>query len=163
MEKVTESDVRLRPLSMNDFPELRKWSQDHLFCQANEWPTNRDANELGAWWKRCVENDSPTFLRLGIEYSGRLIGYVDFAEQTDTSTEFGIAIGDSSLWQQGLGAEAARLAMTYASKQLGIHRVTAETSLENLRAQKMLEKLGFEKTSDSQGQTQCYSIHLFTL
>ncbi|MFC4355578.1 GNAT family N-acetyltransferase [Chryseomicrobium palamuruense] len=149
MENVAGLEISLRPLTMNDFPEVAKWSQDHLFCQANEWTTNRDANELLAWWERCVENDSPTFLRLGIEYSGRLIGYIDLADQTDTSTELGIAIGESSLWQQGIGTKAAQLAITYASKRFRIHHVTAETNLENLRAQKMLEKLGFEIVSQN--------------
>lgn len=144
MEKKTVHEVQLRALSITDFPEVRKWSLNPQFCAANEWPLYREESELRNWWQRCVEMDAPKFLRLGIDYRGRLIGYVDLAEQTETSAELGIAIGDSSLWQQGLGTKAAQLGMAYASKQLGIRQMTAETHIDNLRAQKMLERLGFD-------------------
>ena len=144
MEKKTVHEVQLRALSITDFPEVHKWSLNPQFCAANEWPLHREESELRNWWQRCVEMDSPIFLRLGIDYQGRLIGYVDLAEQTETSAELGIAIGDSSLWQQGLGTKAAQLGMAYASKQLGLTHLTAETHIDNLRAQKMLERLGFD-------------------
>lgn len=144
MEKDKVYDMHLRPLIFEDFHEVKKWSQDPTFCEANDWPVNRNENELSAWWLRCVEMDSSTFLRLGIDYQDRLIGYVDLAEQTETSTELGIAIGDSTLWQKGIGTRAAQLAIEYASKQLGIHLIKAETAVHNIRAQKMLERLGFE-------------------
>lgn len=144
MEKKTVHEVQLRALSITDFSEVIKWNQDIAFCEANDWPLDRDEIELRSWWQHCVEMDSATFLRLGIDYHWLLIGYVDLAEMTDTTAELGIAIGDSSLWQQGIGTTAAQLGIEYATKQLGLTYITAETSIDNLRAEKMLERLGFD-------------------
>lgn len=164
MEKVTDHPIQLRPLFLSDFSEVLTWSRDNRFCEANEWPLNRDQQELEAWWKKCVHNTSDTFIRLGIEFEHRLIGYVDFADYQDKQAELGIAIGDSKLWQRGLGSQSLKLAMKHGREHLGITTFLAETNETNVRARKMLKTLGFEEQRKSvEPGTETQLVHYIKL
>lgn len=146
MEYVSQDSLTLRPLKLDDFPQVLLWNQDPLFCEVNEWPLNRDKVLLHNWWKQCVETNKSDFHRIGIEWNNRLIGYVDFADMTEHSAELGIAIGDSSLWQKGLGSAALTQALEFGKTEFKIHNYIAETHVSNTRAQNMLIRLGFHKT-----------------
>ncbi|MFC4408899.1 GNAT family N-acetyltransferase [Chungangia koreensis] len=139
--------MNIRPITLEDFPAVLSWSQDKAFCSANDWEMNREPQELFRWWERLVKGIADDFIRLGIEMDGKLIGYVDFTHIIDGSGEFGIAIGDSSLWGQGLGPQAALNAMDFASTTLGITTFTAETHESNLRSRRLLKKIGFVEIS----------------
>ncbi|RDU37999.1 N-acetyltransferase [Neobacillus piezotolerans] len=139
--------VKLRPLTMDDFPGVLNWGKDKKFCLANGWELNRDEEELYNWWLRCVKNESGDFTRMGIEYDDRLIGYADLACLQGHTAELGIAIGESTLWGQGIGAKAARCMIEFGFEKLGITVFTAETHESNVRSGKMLEKLGFKEIS----------------
>ncbi|AST93700.1 GNAT family N-acetyltransferase [Sutcliffiella cohnii] len=139
--------IKLRQIAMDDFPDVHKWSKDATFCKANGWQLNQEDKELFQWWSNCVQNTSDTFLRMGIEYEAKLIGYVDVACIKENSAELGIAIGDSTLWGKGLGYRAALLMIKFASEKLGITMFDAETHEGNVRSRKMLEKLRFKEIS----------------
>lgn len=139
--------VKLRPLTMDDYDAVRNWSKDDDFCSANGWQRNRGDEELHRWWSNCVNNESADFIRTGIEYGGKLVGYVDLAYIQDNTAELGIAIGESSLWGKGIGYNSALRMVDYASKELGITILNAQTHETNHRSRKMLEKLGFKEIS----------------
>ncbi len=94
-----------------------------------------------------MNNTTEDFIRMGIEFNQKLIGYADLACIKDNSAELGIAIGDSTLWGKGLGYHSAISMIQYASKNLGITVFNAETHLSNIRSRKMLEKIGFKEVS----------------
>lgn len=84
---------------------------------------------------------------MGIELEERLVGYADLACIKDNTAELGIAIGESTLWGKGIGANSLLCMMDYATKKLGITIFNAETHEENIRSRKMLEKIGFIEIS----------------
>ena len=88
------------------------------------------------------------FVRMGITFNGRLIGYTDLANINDVSAELGIAIGESTLWGRGIGVEAALCTIQFALTQLGITTFKAETHETNIRSRRMLRKLGLKKSVD---------------
>ncbi|ANS74738.1 hypothetical protein AWM70_09145 [Paenibacillus yonginensis] len=133
----------LRPITMGDLDAVLSWSQDELFCSANGWELNRTPDETKEWWSRCVSGQAEDFLRMGIQYEGKLIGYADLAFIQGSSAELGVAIGDSSLWGKGLGAMAAQHLMAYASRGLGLTLFLAEAEETNLRSRNMLKRIGF--------------------
>lgn len=146
-ETEVEDRVQIRPITIEDFTYVVKWSKDDTFCDANEWERNRNESELFAWWLLCVNQTADDFLRMGIELDHQLIGYADLAHIENHSAELGIAIGDSELWGMGIGYSASRRMMEYASMHLGITVFTAETHETNRRSRKMLENLGFLEVS----------------
>ena len=148
-EKSLTPQLQIRPLTMDDYEAVLKWSKDDSFCLANGWELNRSPEELYRWWLLCVNNATADFIRMGMELEGELVGYADLANIADDTAELGIAIGESGLWGKGIGSRAATSIMRYAAEKLGITTFTAETNEANLRSQKMLEKIGFKVISRS--------------
>ncbi|QKS72001.1 GNAT family N-acetyltransferase [Paenalkalicoccus suaedae] len=146
-DKNVPQDLKVRPITMNDYDTVLTWSKDDLFCSANGWDLNRSPEELYSWWLRCVHNEAEDFIRMGIELNESLIGYADVACIEDQTAELGIAVGDSKLWGKGLGYHSAICMMEYASKELGITTFNAETHEANVRSINMLKKIGFKETS----------------
>lgn len=138
--------MQLRPITMEDYPAVLAWSKDEVFCSYNGWESNRDPDELYQWWRYCVENKAEDFVRLGIEWDGRLVGYADLVIQ-DAGAEIGIAIGESSSWGKGIGSRAVRAMIDYARDTFGITTFLAETHLSNERSRRMLDRLGFQEIS----------------
>ena len=48
-------------------------------------------------------------------------------------------------WGKGLAKEAATLAISYGFLELGLHRIEADTEPNNLRSNRVLERLGFQR------------------
>ncbi|WP_342527194.1 GNAT family N-acetyltransferase [Chryseomicrobium sp. FSL W7-1435] len=153
------TSITLRPIELTDFPQVLLWSQDVQFCKANGWIPNQDENRLFKWWSTCVENTSSDLFRIGIEWNQRLIGYVDFAEIKDGCAEIGIAIGDSTLWQKGLGKEALARAIKFGATNYSIRTYTAETDVSNVRAQKLIIRAGFKEVKQV-GSTISFELNI---
>ncbi|MCM3743889.1 GNAT family N-acetyltransferase [Sporosarcina luteola] len=144
---MNKESIALRPLRFDDYEAVLNWSKDDLFCSANEWELNRTEEELYQWWIHCVNNQADDFIRMGIEFNRKFIGYADLANIEGHSAEIGIAIGDSTMWGKGIGYHSALSLMNYASSELAITVFNAETHESNQRSQKMLRKLGFQEVS----------------
>jgi len=144
---MNKESITLRPLHINDYEAVLNWSKGDKFCSANGWETNRNEEELYRWWAYCVNNKAEDFIRLGIEYNEKLIGYADLANIDGHAAEIGIAIGDSSLWGKGIGYYSTLSLINYASSKMGITDFIAETHETNIRSKKMLHNLGFKETS----------------
>jgi [ribosomal protein S5]-alanine N-acetyltransferase len=147
IENNTDQSLKIRPLTTDDFETVLNWSKDDNFCLANGWETNRNEEELHQWWIRCVNHSIQGFIRMGIEWNEKLIGYVDLACIKNNTAELGIAIGESTLWGKGIGYNSAMCMIDFASKELDITVFDAETHETNIRSRKMLEKIGFKEIS----------------
>ena len=145
-EKIADK-VHLRPLRLQDFSRVVVWSRDMEFCFANSWEPSRAEEELYQWWANCVNGEIADFLRIGIEFEERLVGYADLANIRYGKAEFGIAVGESGLWGKGVGPAAARKLLNYAKETLGMTTIFAETHQTNSRSRKMLQKLDFQEIS----------------
>ena len=151
---INRNEIYLRKLKLEDFNAVVDWSRDDRFCEANGWQKNRDHLELFKWWERCVTNQQKDMIRLGIEYKKRLIGYADLAEFKNNSAEIGIAIGDSTLWNNGIGTHMIKKLLNYANEQFGVTTFYGKTYETNHCSRKMMEKVGF--TEESREGTELY-------
>ncbi|OBW55868.1 GNAT family N-acetyltransferase [Solibacillus sp. FSL W7-1472] len=151
---INRNEIYFRKLKLEDFNAVVDWSRDDGFCEANGWQKNRDHLELFKWWERCVTNQQKDMIRLGIEYKNRLIGYADLAEFKNNSAEIGIAIGDSTLWNNGIGTHMIKKLLNYANEQFGVTTFYGETNETNHCSRKMMEKVGF--TEESREGTELY-------
>ena len=66
-------EVQLRAIHMDDYNTIVNWSKDERFCLANDWPLDREEDELYTWWEQCVTSKKHNFVRLGIELQSKLI------------------------------------------------------------------------------------------
>jgi RimJ/RimL family protein N-acetyltransferase len=81
-----------------------------------------------------------------IEAYGALIGLVrlDNVNTEDKRTAMAIGIWDQNKLGKGLGQKAVRACLTYAFKQLHLHKVSVRVLSSNIRAIRCYEKCGFK-------------------
>ncbi|EYB67438.1 hypothetical protein DEIPH_ctg041orf0041 [Deinococcus phoenicis] len=125
-----------------------RWAADPEFCLATGWTVGLAPRKVREHWARIIAGAGPDFLRLGVELEGRLVGYVDLANLSRTSGEFGIAVGERALWGRGVGAAAGRLLLTHAFSTLGLETVTAEVHAPNRRSHALMRRLGFREVGE---------------
>jgi ribosomal-protein-alanine N-acetyltransferase len=85
---------------------------------------------------------SPTF---AIVMTERLIGTVNFEVDDATRTAMlGYAIG-RQWWGRGIAVEAAVAAVAWSVAEFHLKRIWAATDVQNVRSQRVLEKLGMQR------------------
>ncbi|GAA5513404.1 IS1595 family transposase ISBko1 [Deinococcus carri] len=138
--------VTLRPLQPGDEEAAVRWAADREFCLATGWTVGLAPRKVREHWARIIVGAGPDFLRLGVEVEGRLTGYVDLANLTPISGEFGIAIGERAWWGRGLGTAAGQRMLAHGFHTLGLDTITAEVHAPNLRSHALMRRLGFRET-----------------
>jgi RimJ/RimL family protein N-acetyltransferase len=63
-------------------------------------------------------------------------------EWTNRSAEFGIFIGDKSLWDKGYGTEVLQVFLQHAFDTLNLNRIYLRVFATNARARRSYEKVG---------------------
>lgn len=84
--------------------------------------------------------------RLGIFLKdGTVIGELSIKNinKEQKSCEIGLALMNDSVKGLGYGSEAVRLALSYIVNTLGLKKIYGDTMGNNIRMQKIFEKLGF--------------------
>lgn len=147
----------MRPLRPGDEEQAVQWGQDREFCLANGWELDMSAERIRSHWQRITAETHPDFLRLAVDLDDRPVGFVDLAALNGESGEFGIAIGESGLWGQGIGQRAGQLLLVHAFTELKLQYVWAEVHEPNHRSHALMKKLGFTEinrngTDEYQGQ-----------
>ncbi len=139
-------DVHLRPLQLEDLETVVVWAKDSEFCLANDWSLELSEERIRTHWTGIISESSDKLIRKGITLNGVLIGYADLADidTFEARASLGYAIGNSSLWGQGLGFLGAKLMLEFAFTDLKLERITAEVNAANTRSLRVLEKLGFK-------------------
>jgi aminoglycoside 6'-N-acetyltransferase len=128
--------VTLRPLTDDDVERL---------IAVTRSPSVRD------WWDQDEDDDETREgLRSGspfaIEVDGGLAGWLTFHEETEPSWKFAAIdiILDAGHQDRGIGSEALRTVIRWLVKERGHHRITIDPDVENARAIRAYEAVGFK-------------------
>jgi RimJ/RimL family protein N-acetyltransferase len=140
--------VTLRPMERADIPRLWEFAQDMdlgLVTGGDGRPTSQAAIErvFQEKWADVV-GDS---VRWAIAAHDLLIGGVELThiDWRNRSAEMAVWIGDRAYRQRGCGTDAMSLALNYAFKVLGLHRVTYLAAAPNVAALATYKKVGFRE------------------
>lgn len=81
-----------------------------------------------------------------IEYGGRVVGYIQFGEETDemyrhASIDLYI---DPSVHSRGIGTDAVRTLTRHLIRELGHHRIVIDPAADNAAAIRAYSKVGFK-------------------
>jgi RimJ/RimL family protein N-acetyltransferase len=140
--------VLLRPRSrelLEDFYVKR--FQAEVLEWADVWPKEPSFEEVRLRFHE--QERSSKEWRLWIHtMQGKLIGEVSLfdIDQVECRAEFGIVLFDTAYWGRGYGTEAAGLFLYDAVKRFNLDSVYLFTALDNKRAIRSFEKLGFRIT-----------------
>ncbi|KAA8889559.1 GNAT family N-acetyltransferase [Nocardia colli] len=146
--------VVLRPPRIADYPHWRRIRlRDRRFIEPFWYSSTLDwaARHCGTHWVReCLtsraEASSGRRLATVIEVDGRFAGQVELGS-IDTATgaaELGIWV-DAEVARHGIGGMAAALLMDYGLERIGLERITAPISPDNVAAAHGAAELGFKR------------------
>jgi aminoglycoside 6'-N-acetyltransferase len=107
--------------------------------------------EVARWWDpppdRWPLDDEADLHKLTVLVDGEVAGYIQFWEEPDPDArhaDVDIFLGPDAQGQ-GLGAEAMRTVIRYLVGERGHHRITLGTSVDNARAIRVYERVGFRR------------------
>jgi RimJ/RimL family protein N-acetyltransferase len=131
-------------LAYRDDPEVAKyqgWSVPYTLEQGQcfiDFMKNADPGQVGEWYQAAIE----------LKDEGEMIGDVaHFLMKNDPQQAYlGYTIA-RSYWGRGLATEAMLRLLAYLFDELELHRVVAETDVENASSIHLLERLGFRRES----------------
>lgn len=136
----------LRPFEVGDLEASQAYRNDREFARflphIPQPFTREDAEAFVAVNMSEPWDRSPTF---AVVFKGMLIGTVNLEiDPTDRSAMIGYAIG-RAWWGQGLAFEAAQAVVNWAFDAFQLTRIWALTDVDNVRSQRVLEKLGMQR------------------
>lgn len=168
LELLTERTL-LRPFRLEDWPALQAYvSKPEVTRLDSPYPLDDDGVQgLVEFFAR-----SEDFLAVCLREGNTLIGHLHFGVRTDASPEvrnLGFVF-DSDYWGKGLAFESSQAIVKCAFTDLSCPGFRSGTRTENLRACRLLERLGFRSLPQqdlegrlfelSAAQSNLRSIHL---
>jgi [ribosomal protein S5]-alanine N-acetyltransferase len=113
-----------------------------------QFPREDDRDGVGAWL-RHVDAVFGTFV-IAERASGQAVGTIGFFGPPD---ETGMVMVGYGLVEpargHGYATEALRALLAYAARQPAVKRVVADTEKDNASSQRVLDKVGFAKTHET--------------
>lgn len=139
------ASVYLRPLEVADAPALVPWLNDpevtrHL---RRYQPLTLAAEEH--FLRRMSESETDLVLGIALRADDRLVGGTGLhkVDARNRHAEFGIFLGDKSVWGKGHGTEATRLVVRHAFETLNLNRVWLHVYEYNEAGLRVYQKVGF--------------------
>ncbi|MHC5247542.1 GNAT family N-acetyltransferase [Enterococcus sp. LJL90] len=144
--------MRLVPLTSEKFPELLAFEKENRNFFRQHIPDRGDDYFLAEAFQRrnealLMEQDNrQSFFYLILNEAEQVIGRINLTDCNwqQQSAELGYRIGEASLGK-GMATQAVEL-ITIEAQTLGLKKILAYTTNNNLVSQKVLTKTGFQLT-----------------
>ena len=139
--------IRLRELRRDDIPLVNQWRNDPRVIEFLGANFLFIGPEIDDRWFDAYVAARDRAVRLTIETDGRPIGCVNLTNihPINRSAEFSIMIGDPDCWSKGFGKAATIAMLDHGFRDLNLNRVFLHVLVENARAVKMYESVGFRR------------------
>jgi len=139
--------VRIRLMTPDDTDLIVKWRNNGRVRNnfIYRGPFTREVHEN--WIRTKIETGQVVqFIIESIE-DNKPIGsvYLRDINREAGKAEYGVFIGEDDAVGRGFGTEAAKLALTYAFRDLNLHKVYLRVIADNSVARKSYEKVGFKE------------------
>src|SRR5512142_2393439 len=140
--------VRLRGVERSDLPSFQAWLNDPDVTEGLSTYLPLSMIDEEQWLDhatRLQPDERPLAIELKEGRTWRLIGNSGFfnLEWVNRCAEFGLFIGDKSVWNKGYGTEAVQLLLRHGFETLNLHRIYLRVYSTNPRAKRSYEKAGF--------------------
>lgn len=146
MIKLTGERIYLTTLELDDCKKL--WDNYEYDFEALTEPANIGHSNIKAekWFEEIQKDQGTKHVRLGIFLlDGTVIGDVALQDINwkNRVCSTGLGIINKNYRSKGYGTEAVKLMLSYGFNNIGLERITANTLIQNIGAQKSLEKCEF--------------------
>ena len=156
MEIIKEKEISLRLLNEQDKNLLLKWLTDERVL--NYWEGKSAVFDLDRITEDFYGEENVEVIRTIIEYQGQAIGYLqmykldnealeEYSYQSTNKVIYGMDqfIGEPEYWGKGIGTDFMKLVLQYLTKEKNAEIVILDPHVDNLRAIRCYEKVGFKK------------------
>jgi RimJ/RimL family protein N-acetyltransferase len=149
-DSLTSARLRLRRFREADLPFFCRYRADPEVARFQSWSVFTEADGRLFFDSQCkLDPDTPgAWFQLAIElrFTGEMVG--DCALHTlatdDRQSEIGFTLASQSQGH-GYATESLTCLLDYVFRNLGKHRVIAVTDVDNHRAARVLERVGFRR------------------
>ncbi len=155
----TSRRLVIRRFASGDAEALASYRSDAEVARYQEWECPyplSEAREFIASLHHLAPGTPGTWFQFAVSLasSGTLIGDVALrtSEADGCQAELGFTFA-AAHQGQGYATEAVRAVVQYAFEKLAMHRVFSRTDARNLRAQRLLERLGFRREGELREST----------
>jgi RimJ/RimL family protein N-acetyltransferase len=145
--------LRLRPLAMSDGEPLYALQRDRVMMRYFGGPYLRAQTDTWIEWHVAMwEQEGYSHWAAELKEDGTFVGWVGLTkvwepEDLLPATEVGWFV-DRRYWGAGLATEGGRCSLAFGFQELGLDRIIARYSPENLASGKVMEKLGMRHERD---------------
>ena len=145
MFSLERDKICIRKFNINDVENKVKWINDSANNKYLHYNLPLEYEKTIEWFKRT--ESLTTRLDAVIEYEGIPVGLIGLLgiDMTNKKAEYYICMGEQNFKGRGIAKTASNLLVEYAFETLGLNKIYLYTERENDAAQKLFEKLGFEK------------------
>ena len=153
--QISTPRLTLRPLGTEFLDSAHQYSSDAENTKYMVFLPNESISETKAFLLACEHEwakSTPAFYEFAILKDGVHIGAVGiYTNERKDTAELGWIL-NPSYHNRGYATEAARAVMDFAKTELNIRRFVAHCDTENAASRKVMEKLGFVRTSETGGR-----------
>lgn len=139
--RLTMDNLTIRLAVVADAPLLGNWWRDGKVMAHAGYPLGLDIDD------EAIEQSLTRGDRLIIEVDGKPAGEMCCRDKGRKTAEIGIKICDFSQQNKGYGTKFLEMLIYEIFTNLGYEKIVLDTDIENLRAQRTYERLGFNKTA----------------
>lgn len=141
---IQNNNLTIRNATSKDAFILCKWWNDGKVMEHAGFPKGLGTSEEVIIQQLSGDTDE-FHRRLIIEIDEVPIGEMNYSNKGNGIAEIGIKICDFSKQEKGHGKKLLSMLINDLFKDLGYKKIVLDTNLNNLRAQHVYEKLGFQK------------------
>lgn len=135
--------VTIRKFQRTDIPKKVEWINNPENNQFLHYDLPLTVEKTEKWFA-SHESDNNRYDAV-IEADGIPVGTIGLLsiDRKNSKAEYYIAMGETEYKGKGIAKEASRLILAYGFEKLGLNRIYLFTETENIKAQRLFEKVGF--------------------
>ncbi len=140
--------IRFRGVEKADIQKFYEWINDPEVTEGLLVNLPISFADEESWFEHASKGEQaekPMAIEMKEKDGWRLIGNCGLfhIEWINSIAEFGIMIGDKSVWNKGYGTEAVGLILQHCFETLNLNSIYLRVYSTNLRAKRAYEKAGF--------------------
>ena len=135
--------VTFRKFEKMDIPNKVKWINDTRNNTYLHYDLPLEVEKTERWYE--LNKDRADRYDATILCDGNPVGLIGLLSISDGTAEYYVSMGEQDYKGKGIAKEASRLLLEYAQHDLNLISVYLYTEIDNIAAQKLFEKIGFEK------------------
>ena len=140
-----EDRISIRKFEEKDIKNKIKWINDSNNNQFLHYELPLEYEKTLNWFNKNINNENR--FDAVIEYEKIPVGIIGLLniDYKNKKAEYYITLGENQYKGKGIAYQSSIMLLKYAFNELKLNKIYLYTEVENVRAQKLFKKLGFNK------------------